>query len=94
MLASREDVVRALITYTDWWQPVTASIYEVGAARRSSSDGDGIRLTAAIRSLLGDMRDEEERSLVDHQAISDRDFQRIARKAFVSRGDPEIVAIQ
>jgi DNA-directed RNA polymerase specialized sigma24 family protein len=39
---SSSDVVRGLITYTDWWQPSTSSVLQVGAARRSSSLGDGI----------------------------------------------------
>lgn len=43
MFASTNDVIRALLTYTDWWQPATGSIIEVGAARRDSSAGDGIR---------------------------------------------------
>jgi DNA-directed RNA polymerase specialized sigma24 family protein len=37
------DVVRALITYTDWWQPYTSSVLQVGGARRTSGFGDGIR---------------------------------------------------
>jgi DNA-directed RNA polymerase specialized sigma subunit len=36
-------VIWALLTYTDWWQPATGSILQVGAARRDSSAGDGIR---------------------------------------------------
>lgn len=39
---SSTDVVRGLITYTDWWQPATSSVMSVGAARRSSSLTDGI----------------------------------------------------
>jgi DNA-directed RNA polymerase specialized sigma subunit len=41
-LASSSDVVRGLLTYTDWWQPTTSSVLQVGAARRSSSLADGI----------------------------------------------------
>jgi DNA-directed RNA polymerase specialized sigma24 family protein len=37
------DVVRALITFTDWWQPFTSSVLQVGGARRSSDFGDGLR---------------------------------------------------
>jgi DNA-directed RNA polymerase specialized sigma24 family protein len=37
------DVVRALITFTDWWQPITTSVIEVGGARRYTGFGDGIR---------------------------------------------------
>jgi DNA-directed RNA polymerase specialized sigma24 family protein len=40
--ASNSDVVRGLITYTDWWQPATSSVLQVGAARRSSEPTDGI----------------------------------------------------
>ncbi len=42
LLASPEDVVRCLLTYTDWWQPATSSILQAGAARRHGN-GDGIR---------------------------------------------------
>jgi hypothetical protein len=42
--AEVRDVVRALITITDWWQPATTSILRVGGARRSKGGfGDGIR---------------------------------------------------
>ena len=42
MLASSEQVVWALITYTDWWQPTTSSVYRVGS-RRGTFASDGIR---------------------------------------------------
>jgi DNA-directed RNA polymerase specialized sigma subunit len=35
-------VVWALITYTDWWQPNSASVYQVGK-RRGTFASDGIR---------------------------------------------------
>jgi DNA-directed RNA polymerase specialized sigma24 family protein len=38
---SPAEVVRGLVTYTDWWQPSSASVLQVGGARRSSSYGDG-----------------------------------------------------
>jgi DNA-directed RNA polymerase specialized sigma24 family protein len=41
VLDSPSSVVRALITYTDWWQPTTASLLKVG--RRDRGAGDGIR---------------------------------------------------
>ena len=37
------DVIRGLVTLTDWWQPNTTSILQVGAARRASGFGDGLR---------------------------------------------------
>jgi hypothetical protein len=39
---SESDVVRGLVTYTDWWQPATSSVMQVGGARRSTSATDGI----------------------------------------------------
>ena len=43
VFAGVSDVVRALVTFTDWWQPLTSSVLQVGGARRSSGFGDGIR---------------------------------------------------
>lgn len=43
MLATAGEVIRCLVTYTDWWQPASASFIPVGAARRSSQPGEGIR---------------------------------------------------
>jgi DNA-directed RNA polymerase specialized sigma subunit len=43
MFASTDDVIRALLTYTDWWQPSTGSILQVGNARRDANAGDGLR---------------------------------------------------
>jgi DNA-directed RNA polymerase specialized sigma subunit len=43
MLASREEVIGSLVRYTDWWQPTTTSVLQVGWARRGSDPGDGIR---------------------------------------------------
>jgi len=40
---SPAEVIRGLLTYTDWWQPVTTSILQVGPARRTSDLCDGIR---------------------------------------------------
>lgn len=42
VLASPDRVVWALITYTDWWQPNTASVYHV-SNRRETFASDGIR---------------------------------------------------
>lgn len=42
MLTSSAEVIRCLVTYTDWWQPASASILLVGAARRSSEIGNGL----------------------------------------------------
>ena len=41
MLDTHDEIVRTLLTYTDWWQPTTASIYRVG--KRGGYATDGIR---------------------------------------------------
>lgn len=38
MLTSSDEVVRCLLMYTDWWQPYTSSVLQVGGARRKGSD--------------------------------------------------------
>ena len=48
-------LVATLIRYTDAWQPTTASVYQVGAARRGPSSSDGLR-----PELLGTLEDRAE----------------------------------
>jgi DNA-directed RNA polymerase specialized sigma24 family protein len=43
MLASQGQVIGSLVRYTDWWQPTTSSVLQVGWARRGSDLADGIR---------------------------------------------------
>jgi DNA-directed RNA polymerase specialized sigma subunit len=43
VLDSATDVVRCLLTYTDWWQPATSSVYHVGVARRDKNLSEGFR---------------------------------------------------
>lgn len=40
-LDTTEGVARCLVTYTDWWQPATGSMLQVGSARRASGYGYG-----------------------------------------------------
>lgn len=64
-------VVRGLITYTDWWQPTTSSVLQVGAARRSSNltDGIGVGLLdrlderAELRKRMQDLEEADRRLL-------------------------------
>jgi DNA-directed RNA polymerase specialized sigma24 family protein len=42
MLSSTHDVIRCLMTYTDWWQMSTSSVLQVGVARRGQEGGDGL----------------------------------------------------
>jgi DNA-directed RNA polymerase specialized sigma24 family protein len=43
VLETGRDVVRSLVTYSDWWQPATASVLAVAGARRDGNFGDGLR---------------------------------------------------
>lgn len=42
MLDTADRVIRALLTYTDWWQPNTSSIYQIGSAGRDRRLHHGI----------------------------------------------------
>ena len=42
LLTSSRDVIRALVTYTDWWQPGSTSVMQVGPARRTQGTHDGM----------------------------------------------------
>ena len=58
VLRTPDEVVRALLTYTDWWQPNTTSVMQVGAMRRSGkgfTDGipPGLLSTIDVRTELG-----------------------------------------
>ncbi len=51
MLASHDAVVHALLTYTDWWQPTTTSVMQIGALKRSGrgfTDGISLGLLSTI----------------------------------------------
>jgi DNA-directed RNA polymerase specialized sigma24 family protein len=57
VLRTPDAVIRALLTYTDWWQPTTASVMQVGAMRRSGkgfADGlpAGLISTIDVRAEL------------------------------------------
>lgn len=66
-LSSPQEVVRALLRYTDWWQPFTTSVLEVAASRRGRHVGDGIR-PGLLETL--DERTELQRRM---QGIGERD---------------------
>jgi DNA-directed RNA polymerase specialized sigma24 family protein len=67
VLRTPDRVVRALITYTDWWQPSTSSVMQVGGARRLAKgfvDGIPVGLLSTIderTELSRRMNDLEER---------------------------------
>jgi len=55
MLSSADQVIRCLVTYTDWWQPTTSSVLLVGNAKRDKAIPDGLR--AGLLETL-DLREE------------------------------------
>lgn len=91
MLASSTEVIWALITYTDWWQPNTASLYQVGG-RHGGYVADGIR-GGLLDSLP--LRDElcrrmeqiaeRDRYLLYLWYLREFDAQEIARELKISR---------
>lgn len=66
-LSEPGEVIRALVTYTDWWQPASSSVMQVGRARRMQGVSDGIPW-GLLESL--DERSELCRRM---QLVSDRD---------------------
>lgn len=91
MLSTSEQVIWALITYTDWWQPSTASVYKVGS-RRGSFASDGIR-TGLLDTLpeREELRrrmqriDERDRRLLFLWYLRELPAHEIARELRISR---------
>ncbi len=89
-LDSPDLVVRALVTYTDWWQPSSGSVLMI--ARRSGGGHEGFR-SGLIESL--DVRDElrrrvcllpeRDRQLLFLWYVAQASVQEIARAVGVSR---------
>jgi DNA-directed RNA polymerase specialized sigma subunit len=92
LLSTHEQVIRALLRYTDWWQPVSTSIILVGAARRSSAISDGI--PPGLLSTLDERSelcrrmehlDERDRKLLYLWYLRQLAAQDIARELRISR---------
>jgi DNA-directed RNA polymerase specialized sigma24 family protein len=69
VLESGREVVRSLVTYSDWWQPATASVLAVAGARRDNDFGDGLR--SGLVETLDERRELRRRVGL----LSDRDRQ-------------------
>ena len=92
MLASQEEVIGSLIRYTDWWQPATSSVLQVGVARRGSGIGDGIphgllETLDERAELCRRMRriDDRDRRILFLWYVSQLAAQDIAREVGISR---------
>jgi hypothetical protein len=66
-LQSRDEVIRCLVSYSDWWQPSTTSVFAVGAARRSKE------LSQGFRAGLLETLDERSELCRRMRQMSDRD---------------------
>ena len=42
VLSGASDIIRCLVTYTDWWQPSSSSLYRI-AGTGDRNHGDGLR---------------------------------------------------
>lgn len=92
LFGSVPEVVRALVTFTDWWQPLTSSLLQVGGARRSNGYGDSIRdglldtigeraeLSRRIREL-----DERDRRILLLWYVKELPAHEVAREVGISR---------
>jgi DNA-directed RNA polymerase specialized sigma subunit len=92
MLASQEEVIGSLIRYTDWWQPATSSVLQVGVARRGSDVADGIphgllETLDERTELCRRMRriDDTDRSILFLWYVKQLAAQDIAREVGISR---------
>jgi DNA-directed RNA polymerase specialized sigma24 family protein len=91
-LSSARDVIQSLLTYTDWWQPPTASVFSVGNARRGSEFADGFRsglldtldIRTELQRRVWRLR-EPDRRLLFLWYVDQRPVQEIARRIGVSR---------
>lgn len=69
LFGSPAEVARGLLTYTDWWQPATSSVIQVGPARRRMATTDGLP-----SGLLDHLDEREElRRRMQHVTAVDRE---------------------
>jgi DNA-directed RNA polymerase specialized sigma24 family protein len=92
MLSTREEVARALLTYTEWWHAPSTSILQVGAARRSKEFADGFRPglldTLEERTELSRrfwMLDVRDRQILFLWYVQQRPAEEISRAVGISR---------
>jgi hypothetical protein len=93
VLQTPDSVVWALLTYTDWWQPTTSSVIQVGAMRRTGkgfTDGlpSGLISTINLRDELSrrmSLLEERHRTLLYLWYVRQLAVQDIAKAIGVSR---------
>ena len=90
ILSDPRDVVRALVTYTDWWQPPTTSILQAKSSRKGSEVGIGAGLDERVEERVELCRrmawlDDRGRRLLHLWYVAQRTPLEIAREVGVSR---------
>jgi DNA-directed RNA polymerase specialized sigma24 family protein len=90
LLPSPSHVAWALITYTDWWQPSTSSVYRIGGRGRRLAEGinprvlDGLALRSELCRRM-DALDERDRHLLFLWYVRQLAVDDIARELGISR---------
>lgn len=92
MLQTEHRIVHCLVTYTDWWQPPTGSVLQVGAARRNGERADGF--APGVLETLDERTeicrrvwelDERDRRLLFYWYVEQSPVEQIAQSLGVSR---------
>lgn len=92
MLNSPREVIRCLVTYTDWWQPVTTSVLQIVGTGRKREAPDGLRpgllehleeRTELCRRM--EQLKPRERLLLYLWYVKELEIPKIARRVGVSR---------
>jgi DNA-directed RNA polymerase specialized sigma subunit len=90
LLRTPEQVVRCLVTYTDWWQPDTTSVLQVAASGSQNQEGfrSGLIETLDEREEICrrmDHLDDRDRHLLFLWYVEQRPTEEISRAIGISR---------
>lgn len=90
LLASRDEVIRALLRYTDWWQPRTVSVYEIAAGRTTWGDHIPAGFLDALNERTElcrrmELLSERDRSLLFLWYVKQEAVETVARTLRISR---------
>lgn len=90
LLQTPEDVIRCLVTYTDWWQPDTTSVLQVAVSRTGAHEGFRMGLIETLDDRSEICRrmehlDGRDRHLLFLWYVEQRPTEEIARAIGISR---------
>jgi DNA-directed RNA polymerase specialized sigma24 family protein len=90
VLESSDQVIWALLTYTDWWQPSTTSVYQVSRRRPTAGDGihpgllDGLPVRDELCRRMQELHDRD-RQVLYLWYLKQRSADEIASELHISR---------